>query len=233
MDTFPFTPIGDVKVSYTWGNKEVEFDSGEKQYVRKRIHAKKGYSFTIGGMIDYKKNFKVLLDFYNAHHGTKEKFLFDYDGKSEVVRFGSSIVPKCYRENGRIVTFSCSITLEVDKQQEDFGTPSIDDVIPVPLGETEETYDWHAGKVELGAMTDYYERRAKPMRKINAKFGGLKDTRDRIIRLFNAHCRTPLTYRNNGETLHVLLPDKLEITDHREAGSIVGFACSMELEVVE
>ena len=233
MDVFPFAPVGDVKVSYAWGNKEVEFENGGKQYVRKRVHARKTYEFTIGGMADYPKNFKTFIDFYNARHGQKEKFLFNYDGGSEVVRFGSSVVPKCYRENGRIVTFTCNIALEVVKQEENFGTPSIDDVLPVPLGETEETYDWLAGKVELGAMTDYYERRTKPLRKINAKFGGLKDTRDKIIRLFNAHCKTPLIYRNNGEELHVLLPDRLDITVHREAGNIVGFACSMELEVVD
>ena len=233
MDVFPFAPVGNVRVSYAWGNKEVEFENGNKQYVRKRIHAKKTYEFTIGGMADYKKNFKVLVDIYNAHQGEREKLNFEYDGKNQVLRFGSSIVPKCYRENGSVVTFTCNITLEVDRQGEDFGTPSIDDVLPVPFGQTDETYDWHAGKVELGAMTDYYERRTKPMRKINAKFGGMKDTRDRIVKLYNSHCRTPLTYKNNGETLHVLLPDKLSITDHREAGNIVGFECSMELEVVD
>ena len=233
MEIFPFAPVGDVKISYNWGSKETEFDDGSKQYVRKRIHAKKTYSFNIGGMADYSLNFKRFLDFYNAHRGIENKFLFRYDGNAEEVRFGSAIVPKCYRENGRIVTFTCQITLEVDQSKNDYGTPKLEDTLPVPLGETEETYDWKTGKVELGANTGYFQKRAKPARKIAAKFAGLRDHRDKIICMFNAHCRTPLTYKNNGETLHVSLPDKLEITDHLEAGNVVGFECSLDLEVVD
>jgi len=57
----------------------------------------------------------------------------------EVVRFGAAIVPKCYRENGRIVTFTCAITLDVAQAADEYGTVGADDTLPVPLGETEET----------------------------------------------------------------------------------------------
>ncbi|WP_294157883.1 hypothetical protein [uncultured Selenomonas sp.] len=65
--------------------------------------------------------------------------MFRYDKHTEVVRFGAAIVPKCYRENGRIVTFTCAITLDVAQAADDYGTMGADDTLPVPLGETEGT----------------------------------------------------------------------------------------------
>jgi len=233
MDTFPFAPFGDVKISYVWNNKEVEFDNGTKQYVRKRVHAKKTYEFTIGGMRDYKSNFTAFLKFYNDHRGIENPFIFEYDGKKEKVRFVSAIVPKCYREYGRIVTFSCTVALEVDTPTTSYPEPSEDDVLPVPSGKTEETFDWNTGKVELGERTGFFQKRKWAARKISGEWCGLKPERDKMIRLFNSHCRIPLLYRNNGEELKVQFPDKLEITDHREAGQIIGYKCNLELDVVK
>ena len=97
-------------------------------------------------------------------------FLFRYDKRTEVVRFGAAIVPKCYRENGRIVTFTCAITLDVAQAADDYGAASADDTLPVPLGETEETFDWQTSTVTLGVKSDYYQKRTKPARKIAAHF---------------------------------------------------------------
>ena len=148
--------------------------------------------------------------------------MFRYDKHTEVVRFGAAIVPKCYRENGRIVTFTCAITLDVAQAADDYGTMGADDTLPVPLGETEETFDWQTGTVTLGVKSDYYQKRTKPARKIAAHFSGLHAQRDELLRLFLAHCRTPVIYKNHGETLRVIFPDKFELTDHLEAGNVNG-----------
>ena len=170
MEVFPFSPVGDVKITYDWGCKETSFADGSKQYVRKRVHAKKSYDFSIGGAEDYAASMKRLLAFFDAHRGIEDTFLFRYDKHTEVVRFGAAIVPKCYRENGRIVTFTCAITLDVAQAADDYGTMGADDTLPVPLGETEETFDWQTGTVTLGVKSDYYQKRTKPARKIAAHF---------------------------------------------------------------
>jgi len=232
MEVFPFSPVGDVKITYDWGSKETGFADGSKQYVRKRVHAKKSYAFSIGGAEDYAASMKRLLAFFDAHRGIEDTFLFRYDKHTEVVRFGAAIVPKCYRENGRIVTFTCAITLDVAQAADEYGTAGADDTLPVPLGETEETFDWQTGTVTLGVKSDYYQKRTKPARKIAAHFAGLHAQRDELLRLFLAHSRTPVIYKNHGETLRVIFPDKIELTDHLEAGNVIGFETHIELEVV-
>lgn len=232
MDVFPFTPVGDVKISLSWNDKEVAFDNGSKQYVRKRIHARKSYAFSVCGAADFKTNLESLLKFYNDHRGLKDTFLFDYDGKMQTVRFSAAITPKCYRENGKIVTYQCDVTLDVLRQGEPKVAPTYDDILPVPQSKTEESYDWQTGKVELGAMTDYYTKRDTPLRKITGTWSGLKKERDKVLRIYDTYGKHPVAFENNGETLRVMLPDKLEVTDHREAGEVVGYQCQMELTVV-
>ena len=227
MEIFDFTPRGTVSLSYEWNSNPIEFESCVKQYCRRRVHAKKTYTFTISG-----SNVKRLLDFYNKHYGLQEPFYFTYDGVTEVCYFSQAIVPKCIRENGKIKAYSCNIALEVDQQRTNYPVAQESDELPPPRGETEESFDWHTNLVSMGQRTERRARQSKPTRTITGKWSGLKAERDKLIRLFNSHCRVPLTFRYNGEVLKVMFPDKIEVRDKRELKTIVGYECQMELEVV-
>ena len=136
------------------------------------------------------------------------------------------------RENGKIVAYSCEVSLEVEKQAKTYPVASESDVLPAPYGATDEQYNWNTQVVSMGVKSAWRNRQSKATRTIAGKWSGLKKDRDLLINLFNSHCRVPLTLRYNGETLKVMFPDKLEIKDKRELKTIVGYECQMELEVV-
>ena len=227
MEVFKFTPYGDVTIGYQWDSKAMASENYTKQYYRRRIHAKKTYSFTVSGL-----QLAELVKFYDRHKGLLEPFYFTYDGVTEVCYFAQAINPRCKRENGVIKAYSCEVALEVDRQVTAYPAALETDELPAPYGETDQVFDWHTQLVTAGQRTERRARQTKPVRTITGKWSGLKPERDRLIRLFNAHCRVPLTFRYNGEVLKVVFPDKLEIKDKRELKTIIGYECQMELEVV-
>ena len=227
MDVFSIPPKGEVSIVYEWSSNPVEFENYTKQYYRRRIHAKKTYAFTVSG-----RDIKKLIDFYNKHRGLQDPFYFTYDGVTEVCYFSQAINPKCIRENGVIKAYSCNVGLEVDRQVTQYPVAQESDELPIPRGETDQSLDWHTQLVTAGQRTERMARQTKPIRTIAGKWSGLKPERDKLISLFNSHCRVPLTFRYNGEVLKVVFPDKLEIKDKRELKTIVGYECQMELEVV-
>ncbi|SFB10927.1 hypothetical protein [Selenomonas ruminantium] len=228
MEVFNFTPYGDVSITYQWDSKAMSFEDYTKQYYRRRVHAKKTYAFTIGGL-----QLAELVKFYNRHKGLQEPFYFAYDGVMEVCYFSQAINPRCKRENGVIKAYSCEVVLEVDRQVTSYPTAQETDVLPNPHGETDQVFDWHTQLVTAGQRTERMARQTKPTRTITGKWSGLKSERDTLIRLFNSHCRVPLTFRYNGEDLKVVFPDKIEIKDKRELRNIIGYECQMELEVID
>lgn len=226
LDEFKFAPKS-VKINYAWSNREFEFESMEKQHPRTRIKAKKTYSFTVAGT-----NIDEFIGFYNDHHGLLDPFYFTYDGVKELCYFSEAIAPKIYRECGTIVGFECEVSLEVDSQKASYSANPLEtDMLPRPHGEITRKYDWGTQIVEMGAS----QRRMKSPKAretITAKFSGAKSDRDKIIDLFNTHCKMPVILPMGNKQYRVMFPDSLTITDKREIKNIVGFETELELEVV-
>ena len=227
MVTFPFVPVGKVSVTYDWQSKNKEFENKSVQYMRRRIHAAKSYSFKVRG-----KDLNKLITFYNNHRGQLDTFSFAYDGQIEVCRFSNSLNPTLYREGGRTVGFECEIGLLVEGVTTVYPAPAETDLLPPLKNAVTKTYDWETGAVTYGVKTDYRLVRTKPKVTISGKWAGKKQDRDTIIKLFNSHSRKPASIRYEGEIIKVIMPDKLVITDLRETGTVVGFECSVDLEVV-
>lgn len=228
IDTFTLIPYGKVKVSYAWSSDEYESENGTKLYRRKRIHAKKTYSFTIQGI---REDMDKLMDFYNAHHGQLDPFFFEYDGIKDLCYFSSTLAVKQTVAMKEIQMFSCDVALEVKAQSVSYPDASTDDILPSPYKDFTRTIDWNVQVLEMGAT----DRRAKSDRKhekLNATWSGLKPERDTMIKLFNSHCRVPLKMEYDHNIISVILPDTMEITDYREGHNIVGYECQMEVEIV-
>lgn len=226
LDKFPFAPKN-VKITYTWSSREFEFESMEKQCPRTRIKAKKTYSFSVAGT-----NVREFIDFYNSQQGLLNPFLFTYDGVQELCYFSEAIAPKIYRECGKIVGFECDVSLEVDSQKASYSVPSESDQLPRPHGEFTYNSDWGTQVLEMGA-TQRRLKSPKAREKVTVNFSGTKDERDKIINLFNSHCRMPLILPMGNKTYKVRFPDSLTITDKREIKTIVGYETQLELEVLD
>ncbi len=224
---FDITPLGNVKINYTWNSKDIQFESNKYQYLRRRVKPRKVYDFTVAGL-----DLKKLVNFYNDCHGLKDSFLFTYDGVTEECHFAQAISPTVKREGGKIIAYECPVTIEVVTQKTKYGTPSENDVLPNVYDGTSRSYDWNTKVITLGQSKRYRTMGDKPVEKISGTWCGLKEERDRLIALFNSHCKVPLKFNFNGEKLTVRFPDSLEITDHRELKNIVGYECQMDLEVI-
>ena len=228
LDKFLFFPRGEVKVTYSWGSKETEYESGYKKYKRTRIASKKKYSFTVSGLT---KDMERLIRFYNDHKGQYKAFLFEYDGIEEVCHFSDVLNITRMYECSTPIGFKCTIDLSVEKQKKRYGLPSETDMLPSPHGEVKQSIDHNVQVLEMGAEG----RRIKstyPHEKLSCNWSGLKKDRDKIIDLFNSHCRIPLLMKKGGSIYKVILPDSIEIKDLREQQKIVGYKTSMDLEVV-
>lgn len=229
LDEFKFSPRGKVKISYAWANKEMSFNTGVKQYRRWRIHAKKSYSFTLSGTA---KVLDSLVGFYNKQKGCLNPFYFTYDGIKEMCHFSDAISPKLLRENGKVIGFTCEVGLTVVKQAKTYPTPVETDLLPPPHKEITHKQDWGVKTIDMGA-TQYRSMFNNAKETLSVSFSGTKKDRDKIITLFNSHCKTPVTLKYGGRSCRVQFPDSLEITDLREIKKIVGYECKMDLEVVK
>lgn len=225
METFKLSPIGDVKITLYWGIKEIETESGKKKYIRTRIHPQKTYSFSVGGLDP-----SWFVSFYKRVKGASSTFIFNYDGFAEECRLTEGINYRCCLENKKCVAWSCDVTLVVENGKTDYGEN--DRVLFHPRPDTKTSFNYQVGTVSLGQKNDYYLKSDIPKRTISGKWSGLKRDRDKLLSLFYEYCKSPVSFTFNGEDVSVLLPDKLEVTDHREEKTIVGFECQMELEVV-
>ena len=107
IDKFSFVPHRDVKVSYQFNHSITSFFSGAKQINRHRIHAEKSFAFTISGLED---EMRRLIAFYNAQHGLKKEFLFNYDGIEEHCFFAEPITISTIRELNNIVGYEAEVT---------------------------------------------------------------------------------------------------------------------------
>lgn len=228
LDNFTFKPHGDVTISYTWASGEYTFENKDIQRPRKRVKAKKTYAFTIRYTA---KRLQEFVDFFNNHHGELDPFFFTYDGVKEICYFSSAISPKVYLENKKIVAFECEVQLEVSSQKSSYSTASEQDILPAPRGVVTHSYDWYTQIVEMGASARR-QTATSPKEKFSAEWSGSKKTRDKLIDLFNSHCKKPLILKHNGKDYKVIFPDTLEITDKREIQNIVGFTAQLDLEVV-
>lgn len=226
---FDFIPVGKVRVSYAWSSKDTEYESGVKQYRRMRVKSKKTMSFTINGKGS--NSFQKFVDFYNNQHGQLNPFWFTYDGVKELCYFTEAINPKMHIECGKVVGFECDVSLEVDDQATMYPSPMETDKLPYPKGNITRSIDWNVQVLELG-KTDRRAKSLKPIEKLTCNFSGLKKDRDKMITLFNSHCKTPLILEYNNTQTKVMFPDSIDITDYREGTNIVGYECQLELEVV-
>ena len=204
--------------------------SGRQQIRRKRINAKKSYSFTVSGS---RKDFDYLIEFYNNHYGQLKPFIFKYDGNSEEVYFGSALSVKVKREVGEIIGFSAELSLDIDKR----GTvkkitPSETDKLPNSRGEITYSSDWNT-KVDAKNVTKRRKEYVKPRQKLTVTFRGNKKNRDRLIELYESHASMPLLFPYDGKMMKVRFPDSISITDYREVNKIVGYECQTELEVLD
>lgn len=227
LDNFDFVPHGDVTISYAWNTKATEFEYGNRQYNRTRIHAKKSYGFRVGGsesMLDR------LMEFFDSHHGKADPFLFTYDGVTEKCYFADTMVVNLHRENAKIVGGECDIVLEVDKQVTNYPKPSTDDILPLSRGDINYTLDWRTD-VYTTSSTQRRVRYAIPTKKMEITITGGKSTRDKLIELFNSHEMMPLKMVVGGKTYDVRFPSDLEITDKREGSNIIGFESKLEVQI--
>ncbi len=228
-NTFDFHPVGNVKITYDWSPETSEFNDGTKQFRRRRIHAKKTYSFKVVGTKD---KIKELVDFYNGHHGQLDPFIFRYDGKDEMCYFASALSLKYTTVVRDIQGFSADVTLEVDKQLTKYPTPSEDDVLPNSWGPLSQEYDWKTS-LHTVVATQRRLKNKKPVNKVTATIQGLKSTRDVVIRLFNSHEKVPLKFFFNGKMHKVRLPDSMQIEDIRSLQKIVGFKTTLDMEILD
>lgn len=219
-----------MKISLSWATKQIDFLSGKYQMLRRRIHAKKSYQFTVsGGRADY----DWLLSFYNEHFGQQKPFTFQYDGNAETVYFGSTLQVKVKREVGVIVGFTAEIALEVDKRSGlKLPTPKTTDELPKATAEVTHSIDWDIKKIEMAQSVRRRKNYKKAKQKLSVKFKGLKKERDKIIQIYESHEMLPCLFPFDGKKIKVQLPTTLTITDYREIKQIVGYSCDMDLTVV-
>ncbi|BAL84690.1 hypothetical protein SELR_pSRC400390 (plasmid) [Selenomonas ruminantium subsp. lactilytica TAM6421] len=230
LQTFKLNPKGQVKISLAWAPKRTDFMSGKSQFQRRRINAKKAYSFTVCGG---RKDYDYLMEFYNSHFGQLKPFYFDYDGKTEKVYFGSALQVKIKREVGKIVGFSANISLDIDKRGKiDKITPSESDVLPKATPAVTYSSDWNTKVYSSSPAVNRRKEYNKPREKLSVKFKGLKKERDRVIDLYESHADLPCLFPFDGKKVKVRLPDSITITDYREVKKIVGYECQMDLEIV-
>lgn len=228
-EKFKLNPKGKVEISLSWTPQRVEFMSGKSQFIRRRIYAKKSYSFTVCGG---RKDFDWLRDFYNSHRGQFEPFYFDYDGKREIVYFGEQLKVKLKREVGKIVGFTASITLELDSRQNmKLQPPKETDQLPKATASVQYSSDWNT-KVYTTSTTERRLEYESPREKLSVKFQGKKAERDNLIKLYESHEMMPCLFPYDGKLVKVRLPESITITDYREVKRILGYSCEMDLEIV-
>ncbi len=229
LEVFKLNPKGKVEINLAWTPHRVEFMSGKSQFQRRRIYAKKSYSFTVCGG---RKDYDWLRDFYNSHRGQFDPFYFDYDGKREIVFFGDKLKIKVKREVGKIVGFEASISLDLDfRRGMNLPVPKTTDELPKPTGGVEYSSDWNT-KVYTTSTTKRRIEYESPREKLSVKFKGKKPERDKIIRLYESHEMLPCLLPYDGKKVSVRLPESITITDYREIKKIVGYSCEMDLEIV-
>ena len=230
LQTFRLNPKGQVKISLSWAPKRTDFMSGKSQHQRRRINAKKSYSFTVCGG---RKDYDWLVQFFNAHYGQLKPFLFNYDGKSETVYFGSSLSVKVKREVGKIVGFTADISLDIDKRGKIAkATPSENDTLPKAKAEVTYSSDWNTKIYSQGTSTNRRKEYKKPREKLSVKFKGGKKQRDQVMQLYESHEMMSCLFPYDGKMVKVRLPESITITDYREIKSIIGYSCDMDLEIV-
>lgn len=228
-DVFRLNPKGDVEINLSWGPERIDFLSGKCQLLRRRIYAKKSYSFVVCGG---RKDYDWLIKFYNDHRGQFDGFYFDYDGKREVVFFGNSLKVKVKRENGIIVGFKATIELELDHRSNVNIRPAGEsDELPKATADVSYSFDWNT-KVYTTSSTERRLENETPTRKLSVKFKGGKRERDRVISLYESHEMTPCLFPYDGKMVKVRLPETITITDYREIKQIIGYSCEMDLEIV-
>ena len=229
LDIFKLNPRGEVNTTLAWGTHRIEFMSGKSQFLRRRIYAQKSYSFTVCGG---RKDLDWLKTFYNKHKGQYLPFVFKYDGRQEVVYFGSALRLKVKRELGVIVGFKAEVSLEIDhRTQVPVFSPSENDTLPKATASVEHSIDWNT-KVYTTSSTERRWEYDKPREKLSVKFKGGKAERDRLMAIFESHEKTPCLFPYDGKLIKVRLPDSATFTDYREIKTIIGYSCEMDLEIV-
>lgn len=230
FDTFKLNPKGNVDISLSWAPTRIDFMSGKSQLLRRRIYAKKAYSFEVSGG---RKDYDWLVSFYNKHKGQYAPFYFVYDGKKEMVYFGSALEVKVKREVGVIVGFTAKISLELDHRSNVKRiSPSEDDKLPKATASVTHSVDWET-KVYTTSSTERRWEYTSPRQKLSVKFRGLKSERDRLMILFESHEMTPCLFNYDGKYIKVRLPESVTFTDYREIKTIVGYSCDMDLEILD
>lgn len=229
LDTFKLNPRGNVEITLSWAPTRVEFMSGKSQFMRRRIHAQKSYSFTVSGT---RKDMDWLIQFYNDHRGQFDPFYFEYDGNKEVVYFGEALKVKAKREVGVIVGFEATLSLELDSRQ---GLvtyhASESDTLPEATAPVTYMSDWNT-KVDSQNATARRMEYTAPRQKLSVKFRGLKKDRDKIMRIYESHEMKPCLFPLDGKLVKVRLPESVTFIDYREIKQIVGYSCEMDLEMV-
>ena len=230
-DTFRLNPRGQVKINLSWSPKRTDFMSGKTQIQRRRINAKKSYSFTVCGG---RKDYDWLIKFYNEHYGQLKSFSFTYDGITETVYFGSALQVKVKREVGVIVGFTAEVSLDIDKRGiVAKAVPLESDELPRATANVTYSSDWNTKVYTQGSSTKRRKEYEKPREKLSVKFVGGKRERDRVIGLYESHEMTPCLFPYDGKMVKVRLPEAITVTDYREIKQIVGYSCEMDLEIVE
>ena len=231
IDTFNFVPHRDVKVSYQFNSGTTSFYSGAKQINRKRIRAEKAFAFKVSGL---ETEMRQLVAFYNAQHGLKDEFLFNYDGIEEHCFFADPITISAIREMGNIVGYEADVKLGCAFQVSPFDgyADTTDRLNITPKDKIEHKIDWNTKMVSM-IFNARQKTFMEPTETFTVTLVGTKEQRDDLIRMFNLHGSKPFTFSFDGADYLVRFPDVIEITDKRSMNQIQGFESTIELEVIK
>ena len=176
----------------------------------------------------------ALIAFYNKQHGMKKEFIFVYDGIEEHCFFASPITISAIRELTKVVGYEAQVQLICTFQASPYqGQASISDKLNItPKDRVEHKIDWNTKTVSM-IFTARQETYVEPTETFSVNLVGIKETRDRLVKMFNLHGSMPFTFPFDGKNYLVRFPDTLEITDKRSMTRILGFESSFDLEVVK
>lgn len=226
MNKLQIVPRGDVTNTYTWENHEVQFYSGKKQKVRRRIHPKREMAFTVMGD---KETMNYLQEFYDYHKGYLDSFLFDYDGQELTCNFASKISIKQSREVSNIVGFSADISLIV---QTSAVAPTINDNDTFsfhPRGTITDTTDWNTNVIDMFSKQTE-QTWEHPIHTFSIELTGDKADRDKLLAFYLKNGDfNEVRFTNNNTDYFALMPSSLSIVDKRELNTIIGYTCSFDL----
>lgn len=227
LEVLSVRPVGEVTHHYEWGSNDITYYNGRVQKNRKKIHADRTLSFKVSGT---RKMWEYLRDFYDAHRGCLDPFLFDYDGTRLQCRFADKLTFEQKRELKQVVGYVANVTLTV----ENIKTPyqKLPDIkrFDLPIrGKIQDEDDWNTDILDMNIKARK-ETWKYPVHKFTFTLSGTVKERNKLIDLYNLYGDfVPLEFASNDTIYKCFMPSVLEIVDKREGQTVVGYTANVTL----